>query len=99
VNEAADLNIEVMMNAAKKGDKALQFFVGFGAGRALLTFDAAFFDASGDIITSFSGGKSYHGQEFGNSALYKSHDDMQMGMIHESVKQIAKFIQSNGQLD
>jgi hypothetical protein len=65
----------------------------------LLTFTALFKDSTGNVIGRFRGGKSLHGGEIGNSALWKSHEEMQLEMIGESVRQIARFIETNGALN
>jgi hypothetical protein len=41
------------VTAAKKGSGAKRFWIGFGAGRAVLLFDATFTDASGRNIAAF----------------------------------------------
>jgi hypothetical protein len=64
----------------------------------LLTFTALFKDSTGNVIARL-GGKSLHGGEIGNSALWKSHEEMQLEMIGESFRQIARFIETNGALN
>lgn len=99
MDKGADFSIQIFMEEAKQGDKAAMFFLGFGAGRALLTYAALFKDSGGETIGRFTGGKSFHGQEFGGSALWKSHEEMQLEMIGESVRQIARFIETNGSVE
>jgi hypothetical protein len=99
VDHGADCSLQIFVDEAKQGDKAAMFFIGFGAGRAVLTFTALFRNSAGEIIGRFTGGKSLHGQEIFNSAIYKSHEDMQHEMIRDSVKQIARFIETNGKLE
>lgn len=98
VDEEEDILLQVKITGFKPGDPALRFFVGFGAGRAVLTYVASFKDKSGAIITEFAGGKAYHGSELVDNPLYKSEEDIMMGMIQHSVIQIGRFIQSNGKL-
>ena len=45
------------------------------------------------------GGKSYHGMEVADNPLYKTEEEIIMGMISESVIQIGKFIKNNGELE
>ena len=99
LDQGADFSIQVFVDEAKQGDKAAMAFIGFGAGRALLTFTALFRESAGEVIARFTGGKSLHGGELGGSALWKSHEEMQLEMIGESVRQIARFIETNGSVN
>jgi hypothetical protein len=65
----------------------------------VLTFAALFKDSTGNVIGRFTGGKSLHGGEIGNSASWKSYEEMQLEMIGESVRQIARFVETNGALN
>jgi hypothetical protein len=53
---------------------------------------------TGNVIARL-GGKSLYGGKIGNSALWKSYEEMQLEMIGESVWQIARFIETNGALN
>ncbi len=100
VDKGGDFPIEVFVEEAQEANKAAMILLGFGAGRSLLTFAALFRDSGGNTIGRFTGGKSFHGHEFGGrSALWKSQDEMQLEMVAESVRQIARFIETNGSVD
>ncbi len=94
-----DLAIKVRITRFEPGSEAKRFFMGWGAGRALLMYTASFLNRSGDLIAEMEGGKAYTGQEFNDHTLYKTNEQIEMGMIVESVIQIGHFIQNNGKLE
>lgn len=94
-----DMTIEVHIMDFTPGSAAARFFVGFGAGKAVLIYRAKFLDRTGSLIAEFEGGKSYHGMEIADNPLYKTDEEIQLGMIQQAAIQIGQFIQSNGRLD
>lgn len=90
---AADLSLDVAVKAAKPGSGAARVWVGFGAGRAITTFDAVFSDSTRKIA-SFDGGQSYTGMEFGKS--FASKEDIQLWAAVEAVRQVERFIKGGG---
>jgi hypothetical protein len=99
VEEDPDLIMNVEVKTFKPGSKALRLFIGFGAGRAELTYLATFKTPSGKTIAQLSGGKSYHGMELTDDQLFKSQERTRMNMIEKSVSQLGEFVANNGKLD
>lgn len=92
----AQFSIDVIITAVKQGNAALRFWVGFGAGRAVLTYRAQFTNAAGDRLGAFDGGRSHTGGEFGES--FADADQIQAIAVSKSVQQIEEFIKNNGSL-
>jgi hypothetical protein len=90
----SNFSIDVIIKAVTPGNAALRFFIGFGAGRAILLFDAHLVNAAGDRIASFEGGRSHTGMEFGEGFAGK--DQIQAIAVTKSVKQIHDFFENNG---
>jgi len=90
----SDLSIDIAVSAAKPGSAATRFWVGFGAGRALLLFDATFTNAAGANLASFQGGRSHTGMEFNESFANK--DQIQTFAALASVDQIERFMTNGG---
>lgn len=99
VEQDEDMLLDIRITGFKPGSAALRFLVGFGAGRAVLTYIADFKDRSGKSLATLDGGKSYHGLEIADNPLYKTEEEIRMGMIQLSVIQIGKFIKNNGRLE
>jgi hypothetical protein len=99
VDTGEDMKIELNVTAFKPGSAAARFFVGFGAGRAVLVYRAKFLDRTGALVAEFEGGKSYHGMEIADNPLYKTDEEIKLGMIQQAAIQVGQFIQSNGKLD
>jgi hypothetical protein len=99
VESDADMVLEVKITQFDLGNRAARTIVGFGAGRALLTYLASFKDKSGALITEMTGGKSYHGMELMDNPLFYSDEKIRMGLIQWSVIQLGEFIQNNGRLE
>ncbi len=99
VDTGEDMTIEVNVTDFAPGSAAARFFIGFGAGKALLVYRAKFLDKEGNLITEFEGGKSYHGMEVVDNPLYKTEEEIKLGMIQQAVIQIGQFIQNNGRLE
>jgi len=99
VEQDEDMLLEIRVTDFKPGSAALRFWVGFGAGRAVLIYIANFKDKSGKLLTALDGGKSYHGLEITDNPLYKTEEEIRMGMIQLSVIQIGQFIKNNGRLE
>ncbi len=94
-----DLTLEVRILSFAPGNEAARLLVGFGAGRAVLTYRASFKDRSGALITELEGGKAYHGMELGSdNAYFKTDEDIRVGMIQEAALQVGRFIRNNGEL-
>ena len=94
-----DIVIEINITAFKPGSAAARFFVGFGAGRAVFIYTANFKENNGKLLTTLEGGKSYHGMEFADNPLYKTDEELRMGMIQQAVIQIGDFIKNKGVLE
>lgn len=99
VEQDEDMLVEIRVTEFKPGSAALRFWVGFGAGRAVLIYIASFKDKSGKLLAALDGGKSYHGLEITDNPLYKTEEEIRMGMIQLSVIQIGQFIKNNGKLE
>lgn len=99
VESGEDMSIELQVTDFTPGSAAARFFVGFGAGRALLVYRARFIGKDGSLITEFEGGKSYHGMELADNPLYKTDEEIKLGMIQQAAIQVGQFIQNNGRLD
>ena len=89
------LNVDV--TALDPGSRGTRFWVGFGAGKAVMRYIAQFSDPEGHLLAELKGGKAYSGMEFGDNPIFKSDEGIRLGMISRSVNQIADFIRSNGQ--
>jgi len=99
VEQDEDMLLEIKVTDFKPGSATMRFLVGFGAGRAVLIYIASFKDRSGKLLTTLDGGKSYHGAEITDNPLYKTEEEIRMGMIQISVIQIGEFIKKNGRLE
>lgn len=99
VEQDEDMLLEIKVTDFKPGSATVRFLVGFGAGRAVFTYVADFKDRSGKLLTTLDGGKSYHGAEITDNPLYKTEEEIRMGMIQHSVIQIGQFIKNNGRLE
>ena len=99
VEGGEDMSIEMNVMDFTPGSGAARFFIGFGAGRALLVYRAKFLAKDGSLITEFEGGKSYHGMELADNPLYKTDEEIKLGMIQQAAIQVGQFIQNNGRLD
>jgi len=99
VEQDEDMVLEIKVADFKPGSATMRFLVGFGAGRAVLIYIASFKDRSGKLLTTLDGGKSYHGAEITDNPLYKTEEEIRMGMIQISVIQIGQFIKNNGRLE
>lgn len=86
----------VDVTALEPGSRSTRFWVGFGAGKAVMRYTARFSDADGKLLAELKGGKAYSGMEFGDNPIFKSDEGIRMGMISRSVNQIADFIRHNG---
>ena len=91
-----DMALEINITGFKPGNAAARFFIGFGAGRAVFTYVANFKEKNGQFLTTLEGGKSYHGMEVVDNPLYKTDEELRMGMIEQAVIQIADFIKNKG---
>lgn len=88
------LNVDV--TELEPGSRSARFWVGFGAGKAVMRYTAQFKDSEGKLLAEFKGGKAYSGMEFNDNATFKSDESIRMGMISRSVGQIADFIRNDG---
>ncbi len=95
-----DMTLEVRILSFSPGNTAARWLVGFGAGRAVLTYRASFRDRSGALITELEGGKAFHGMELNlpDNPLFKTDEDIRLGMIQEAALQVGRFIRNNGEL-
>jgi hypothetical protein len=93
--QTPDLVIDVDVTAVKPGNGAARFWIGFGAGRAVTTFNASFTDSAGAKFAAFDGGRSYTGMEM-NVAAFPGKDQLSMLAATRSVDQIAQFMQNGG---
>jgi Domain of unknown function (DUF4410) len=94
-----DMALQVTVSAFDPGNRAARTLVGFGAGRAILTYAASFRGPSGNVIAELEGGKSYHGMELTDNPLFKTDEGIRMGMIQDAVIQIGQFMKNNGKLE
>jgi len=94
-----DMALDIKITGFKPGNAAARFFIGFGAGRAVFTYVANFKEKNGQFLTTLEGGKSYHGMELVDNPLYKTDEELRMGMIEQAVIQIADFIKNKGILE
>ena len=91
-----EMVVSVTVSRFDPGDRALRTLIGFGAGRAILTYTAQFQDPTGKLLAELEGGKAYHGLELVDNPTFKSDESTRMGLIAYSVSQIGEFIQTNG---
>jgi len=98
-DQEEDMLLEIRVTGFKPGSATARTLVGFGAGKAVLTYVADFKDRSGKLFATLDGGKSYHGMEIADNPLYKTGEEIRMGMIQLSVIQIGEFIKNNGRLE
>lgn len=96
VETNAQLVLEVKVNQLEPGSRSARFWVGFGAGKAVMKYTAQFKDSSGNLLAELQGGKAYSGMELSDNAAFKSDDSIRMGMVSASVSQLTDFIQHNG---
>jgi hypothetical protein len=89
----ADLNLDIVVNAVKPGSGAARFWVGFGAGRAVLTYTATFTDRDRKIA-GFDGGESYTGMEIGKS--FAGLDEIKTFAALAGAKQVETFMLNGG---
>jgi hypothetical protein len=94
-----DMALEINVTAFKPGSAAARLLIGFGAGRAVFIYAANFKEKNGKLLTTLEGGKSYHGLEFADNPLYKTDEELRMGMIQQAVIQIGDFIKNKGVLE
>jgi hypothetical protein len=90
-----DMTLDVAVTAVSSGSGAARFFVGFGAGRAVLEFYASFKNSAGREVASFTGGRSYTGMEM-NTAPFASKSEIATSAVARSVDQIEEFIRNGG---
>lgn len=88
-----ELSIDVTVKAVKPGSAAMRFIIGFGAGRAVLLYDALFLDARGNRLALLEGGRSHTGMEFGES--FAGDEQIQAIAVSQSIHQIEEFIRNN----
>ena len=88
--------LEVNLTEFERGSRSARFWVGFGAGKAVVRYTAQFKDSEGKLLAELQGGKAYSGMEFSDNAIFKSDESIRMGMISKSVSQISDFIRNNG---
>lgn len=93
-DDAPDFHLTITILAAKQGNAAARFLVGFGAGRGVFTFDAKFTDAAKKEIASFVGGQAYTGFEGG--AGLSSADTIMATATSSAVSQIERFMRNGG---
>jgi len=98
-DQEEDMLLEIRVTGFTPGSATARFLVGFGAGKAVLTYVADFKDRSGKLLATLDGGKSYHGMEIADNPLYKTEEEIRMGMIQLSVIQIGEFIKNGGRLE
>ncbi len=97
-DENAALTLEVKVLTFAPGSKTTRLLVGFGAGRAVLTYLANFKDRSGVVIAQLEGGRSYHGMGLEDDAFTRTDEEIKLGMIREAAVQVGRFIRNNGEL-
>ena len=96
VERDEDLSIEVNIAIFEPGSRAASLIVGFGAGRAILTYRAIFRERSGSVIAEFEGGKSYGGDlTLKEEPTFMTDEEIKMGMIQHSIIQVGQFIKDN----
>lgn len=93
VESGADLDLAINVTAAKPGSGAARFWVGFGAGRAVLTYSASFTE-QGRKIAGFDGGEAYTGMEF--SRGFASDDEIKSFAAVAGAKQVEVFMRNGG---
>ena len=98
-DEQPDLRVHIKIKTFDPGNRAVRMIVGFGAGKAQLTFVGIFQDTSGKVLAEMSGGKYYTAMELSDNPMFYSDEQIQMGLITQSVSQVGRFIETNGKLD
>jgi hypothetical protein len=92
----AELTVDISVTKAKRGNPAARFFVGLGAGRAALTFDAAFKDSDGRNIAEFQGRESFTGTDLATKSA--DDNDIKYSAVTRAVQQVTEFMLNNGNL-
>lgn len=92
----ADFCLNVAVTESKEGAPAARFLIGFGAGRAVLKFDAAFTNSRGQTIAAFKGGRSLTGMAPGE--IFAGTDDIQGAAVSRATQQISEFILNDGDI-
>lgn len=93
VESGAELRLDIEVSAVKPGNSAARFWVGFGAGRAVLIYSAAFLDQDRKVA-GFNGGESYIGIEPGRG--FASSDDIKTFAATAASKQVKTFMLNGG---
>lgn len=93
VESGAELHLDLQVTAVKPGSGAARFWVGFGAGRAVLTYSAEFFEQDRKLA-GFSGGESYIGIEPGRG--FASIDEIKTFAATTASKQVETFMLNGG---
>src|SRR5262245_48373985 len=96
VDTNPQITLDVDVIELEPGSRGTRFWVGFGAGKAIMRYTAQFKDPDGKLLAELKGGKAYSGSEFSDNAIFKSDESIRMGMISKSVSQISEFIRNNG---
>jgi hypothetical protein len=94
VEDEPDVAVDIHVLAVKPGSGAARFFVGFGAGRAVFTFSAAF-RSDGKTVAGFDGGDSYTGMELDRGA-FQDKTQIQVHAAASAASQIQTFMLNGG---
>ncbi|HEX5219999.1 MAG TPA: DUF4410 domain-containing protein [Verrucomicrobiae bacterium] len=96
VDTNAQIILDVDVIELEPGSRGTRFWVGFGAGKAIMRYTARFKNPDGKLLAELKGGKAYSGSELNDNAVFKSDESIRLGMISKSVSQISEFIRNNG---
>lgn len=87
--------VNVTISQFDPGNRTMRTLIGFGAGRAVLSFTAGIKDPNGKLLAELEGGKAYHGLEMADNPTFKSDESTRMGLISYSVSQIGIYFENN----
>jgi hypothetical protein len=92
------LTVNVRVLRFDPGNHAARLLIGFGAGRAVLSYVARVTDRSGTVIAQFEGGGSYYGMEIPDhifDTFRKTDTDIRMHMIREAALEAGRFLRTH----
>jgi len=92
VPENGELAIDVLVKAVKPGSATARFLIGFGAGRASLTFNATYTDATGKVLGAFAGGSIAYTQ------MAETKDDIRHALVADCAFQLTDFMRKDSEI-
>ena len=90
------LTLEVEILKYKPGSRTMRMAVGFGAGAALLAYEATVIDAAGELLGHTEGQQGFAGYEFwmADNPAFRSDREVRLDMLERCASQISEYVQS-----